>query len=890
MTIQFYLRFSTVVGQELFITGLPYQQEPLAMKWLNQDYWMAELEAEPASLKGISYQYQLKESDGKLVNEWGNDRTFPAELQGFSEIQIVDTWNHAGAYENAFYTAPFQETLLPQPGKKKYKYPRQFTHIFRVKAPLLRKNEVICLSGAGSALGDWITTEPITMHLEGNWWTVAVQVPKEEFPLQYKYGIYNTKHKSFVQFEAGENRHLFGDAGKHLTLVQDGFAQLPNSTWKGAGVAIPVFSLRSKKSWGIGEFTDIQELTDWAVQVDMKLIQLLPVNDTTATHTWVDSYPYSAISAFALHPIYLNPEAVAGKKLSALLKPYKSRQKELNELEAVDYEAVLELKLELAQLLFNSQKPDWQTTGDYESFFEANKDWLEPYAAFCYLRDENGSPDFTTWFRHREYDPAEIALLTAPESEAYPKISFYYFLQYQLHIQLKTATEYAHKKGIIVKGDIPIGIYRYSCDAWQAPELYNMDQQVGAPPDDFAIKGQNWGFPSYNWQKMQADGFAWWKRRFTQMSEYFDAFRIDHILGFFRIWSIPYESVEGMMGKFVPSVPVHINEFQERGIWFDHTRYTQPYITENLLQERFGEVAGFVKEQFLEPTGFGQYYFKPDFDTQRKIENWFITEEVRDTNNWLRQGLYDLLSNVLMFEQAGSNGTQYHFRFAIEHTSSFQALEWDTREKLLLLYVDYFFHRQNDTWMQEAQKKLPALKASTNMLICGEDLGMVPACVPELMNELGILSLEIQRMPKDPAREFFHPDDAPYLSVVTPSTHDMSTIRGWWEEDPAKTQRFYNHELGQWGEAPISCEAWINKQIIIQHLHSPAMWSIFQLQDLFGGDEQLRRNNHEEERINIPSNSKHYWRYRMHISLEDLRKEKSFNQDLKEHIKLSGRA
>nr|MCU0386497.1 4-alpha-glucanotransferase [Flavihumibacter sp.] len=540
--------------------------------------------------------------------------------------------------------------------------------------------------------------------------------------------------------------------------------------------------------------------------------------------------------------------------------------------------------------LFEVQKESWAADPAYLDFFAGNQDWLVPYAAFCYLRDKNGSSDFTGWMEYSQYDQEAIEKLVAPNSEEYAQIQFHYYLQYQLHVQLKAATRYAHKKGIIVKGDIPIGIYRYSCDAWVAPDLYNMDQQAGAPPDDFAIKGQNWGFPTYNWQQMQTDDFTWWKRRFAQMSDYFDAFRIDHILGFFRIWSIPYHSVEGIMGRFVPAIAVHKNEFQERGIWFDHTRYTQPYITENLLNERFGEVAGFVKETFLDPTGYGQYFFKPAFDTQRKIENWFITEEVRDTNNWLRQGLYDLHSNIILFEQEGTNGTQYHFRFGMEQTSSFQSMEWDTQAKLKELYVNYFYRRQDGFWMEEAMNKLPALKASTNMLICGEDLGMVPGCVPEVMNQLGILSLEIQRMPKNPDREFFHPDDAPYLAVVTPSTHDMSTIRGWWEEDRAKTQRFFNNELGQWGDAPAFCEAWINKQIIIQHLHSPAMWSVFQLQDLLGGDDQLRRTNAADERINIPSNPKHYWRYRMHISLEQLMKEKAFNHDLKEHIKVSGRA
>ena len=210
-------------------------------------------------------------------------------------------------------------------------------------------------------------------------------------------------------------------------------------------------------------------------------------------------------------------------------------------------------------------------------------------------------------------------------------------------------------------------------------------------------------------------------------------------------------------------------------------------------------------------------------------------------------------------------------------------------EQLKSLYVDFFYQRQDHFWKEEAMWKLPPLKESTNMLICGEDLGMVPGCVPDVMKQLGILSLEIQRMPKDPKREFFHPADAPYLSVITPSTHDMSTIRGWWEEDREKTQRFYNRELGQWGDAPWFCEPWINKAIVIQHLYSPAMWSIFQLQDLLGMSDTIRRENPNDERINIPANPKNYWKYRMHLNLEDLIHEKEFNEEFKGYIHSSGR-
>ena len=416
-----------------------------------------------------------------------------------------------------------------------------------------------------------------------------------------------------------------------------------------------------------------------------------------------------------------------------------------------------------------------------------------------------------------------------------------------------------------------------------------MDWQAGAPPDDFAAVGQNWGFPTYNWKRMQEDGFAWWKQRFEQMSAYFDAFRIDHILGFFRIWSIPAHSIQGIMGHFVPCLPVHINEFGENGIWFDQQRYCKPFIIDEILNDLFGEQAGYVKETFLVPNEFGSYDLSPDYSTQVQIEACFSSMEQNPENERIKLGLFDLTSNVLLFEEPGSMGQKYHFRIAMEKTYSFRYLIPHVQEKLKELYVNYFFRRQDDFWFREAMHKLPMLKAATNMLVCGEDLGMVPDCVPDVMKQTGILSLEIQRMPKDPEKEFFHPNDAPYLSVITPSTHDMSTVRGWWEENREKTQHFYNRVMGQWGEAPQYCEAWISRAIIMQHLYSPAMWSIFQLQDLLGMSETLRRENPHEERINIPANPKNYWQYRMHISLEDLLKEDAFNEELKGYVENSGR-
>ncbi|MFC0776196.1 4-alpha-glucanotransferase [Terrimonas alba] len=897
MYLQFYLRFHTEFGQSLWIggnteeLGMEVPANAIPMLYLDDEFWQATVSIPQKKWpkKGIVYKYYLKTKDGELIGELGHDRVLTNFPKTVESIKIIDTWNHAGEYENAFFTAPFKNVLLKHQQKSKSRSEKQHTHIFKIKAPLLNKHEAICLSGSTEALGNWSAENPILLLQEDDWWSLSIDLTGCNFPIAYKYGVYNSKEETFINYEAGANRLLHADSLPHsITVLHDGFIRLPNDTWKGAGVAIPVFSLRSKNGFGVGEFADIKLLVDWAKEAGLKLIQILPVNDTIATNTWMDSYPYAAISAFALHPLYINLEKVAGKKYNELVNSLKKKQKQLNELPEVNYEEVIRFKLAVLKELYHAIGSPSSEDHEYKHFFEDNKHWLVPYAAFCYLRDKYGSSHYNEWNTHSVYDKDAIDKLFHSSSSK-KDIGFYCFVQYQLHLQLKEAADYAHKKGIVLKGDIPIGIYRYGCDAWVAPELYNMDAQAGAPPDDFTPIGQNWEFPTYNWKRMQKDDFAWWKQRFEQMSNYFDTFRIDHILGFFRIWSIPADAVQGIMGRFVPCIPVHYVEFGENGIWFDEARYCEPFINEEVLNEVFNGLKEKIKQCFIVPNDRGGYDLKPEFATQRKVDAWFEKQEETEENNRLKLGLYDLISNVIFFRQEGSRGQEFHFRISMEKTLSFKYLIPHVQERLKNMYINYFFRRQDEFWRKEAMHKLPRLKEATNMLICGEDLGMVPHCVPEVMKQLGILSLEIQRMPKDAAKEFFNPTEAPYLSVITPSTHDMSTVRGWWEENRERTQHFYNHVLGQWGDAPYFCESWVSRAIILQHLYSPAMWSIFQLQDILGMSETLRRENPHDERINNPAVPKHYWRYRMHISLEDLIKEKDFNEELKGYVIHSGR-
>ncbi len=892
----FQVRFSTSPGDNLYLLGdhellgNNHMENAVPLHYFNEDFWYGIVEFdETQQAQPIQYNYFVRYADGTLSADWGRDKRIDFNEYTQEDILLIDSWNHAGFYENAFMTEPFVNVLLKKEPVIYTAAPENTTHLFRVKAPLLQAGEIVCLTGSAAELRSWDWESPILLNPVNGHFEVALDLSAAAFPFTYKYGVFNTETQQLVKIETGDNRYLFDELSEtKLTIVNDGFAVLDNSSWRGAGVAIPVFSLRTRNGLGIGEFNDLKPFSDWARQAGLKVIQILPVNDSTATYGWMDSYPYASISAFALNPVYLHLQQLLPED-HPLQAEMAEHQQNLNDLADVDYPRVAEIKRSLIARIYPLLKDETFASADYQAFFEENRHWLVAYATFSYLRDQNGTPDFNQWPEYRKFVDSEVLALSTPGSPVYDAIALHYFTQYQLHRQLRDVFEYVHTNQVIIKGDLPIGIYRYGSDAWQQPELYHMDEQAGAPPDSFTVSGQNWAFPTYDWQRMKEDGYRWWKRRFRQMSYYFDAFRIDHILGFFRIWSIPVDAVEGIMGRFVPAIPVHVSEFQQNGIYFDHRRYTMPFITHDIIEEVFGDLTVQVKEQFLEFEGEDTYSLKPAFHTQKLVDAYFEKQEATDQNNRIRKGLFNLISNVIVFTDK-DRPDHYHFRFNMDHTASFRYFDPHTQGSIRRLYINYFFERQDEFWRQQAMQKLPALKRTTNMLVCGEDLGLVPGCVPDVMNRLGILSLEIQRMPKDHTRQFFHPNDAPYLSVVTPSTHDMSTIRGWWEEDRTKTQQFYNEVMGEWGNAPYFCEPWVVKKVIEQHVYSPAMWSIFQLQDLFGMTSELRTANPVTERINVPADPRNKWCYRMKVSVEDLMNETGFNTELLTLLQKSGRA
>ena len=888
MTVSFNIEYRTSWGEEVRIAGL--LPESIPMHTTDGIYWTADVELEvPKEGMTINYSYQIEQNQIIIRKEWDS---FPRRLflsgNSKKKYQIKDCWKNIPE-QLYYYSSAFTEALLAHPDRAEIPPCHRKGLVIKAYAPRINKDYCLAICGNQKALGNWDPDKAIPMS-DANFpeWQIELDASKLKFPLEYKFILYHKEEKKADCWENNPNRYLADPELKtnETLVISDRYAYFDIPVWKGAGIAIPVFSLKSENSFGVGDFGDLKRMIDWAVSTQQKVIQILPINDTTMTHAWTDSYPYNSISIYAFHPMYADIKQMGTLKDKSAAAKFNKKQKELNGLPAMDYEAVNQTKWEYFRLIFKQEGEKVLASGEFGEFFNANKEWLQPYAVFSYLRDAFQTPNFREWPRHSVYNAQDIEKMCRPESVDYPHIALYYYIQF--HLQLVAATKYAREHGVVLKGDIPIGISRNSVEAWTEPYYFNLNGQAGAPPDDFSVNGQNWGFPTYNWDVMEKDGYRWWMKRFQKMSEYFDAYRIDHILGFFRIWEIPMHAVHGLLGQFIPSIPMSREEIESYGLPF-REEYLIPYIHESFLGQVFGPHTDYVKQTFLLPAETpGVYHMKPEFTTQREVESFFAGKN--DENSlWIRDGLYTLISDVL-FVPDTKEKDKYHPRIGIQRDFIFRSLNEQEQNAFNRLYDQYYYHRHNEFWRQQAMKKLPQLTQSTRMLVCGEDLGMIPDCVSSVMNDLRILSLEIQRMPKNPMHEFGYLNEYPYRSVCTISTHDMSTLRGWWEEDYLQTQRYYNTMLGHYGTAPTVATPELCEEVVRNHLKSNSILCILSLQDWLSIDGKWRNPNVQEERINVPSNPRNYWRYRMHLTLEQLMKAEELNDKIRELIKYTGRA
>jgi 4-alpha-glucanotransferase len=808
MKIRFQLEYRTPLGEELVLNILPEDNggKVKQYKMTTDDgvHWECEIKAAATKSAFIDYYYSVYNGDNEVRREWTTVLHRLDKTAKKAECYMAyDYWLDIPE-DSYLYSSALTECVMARELQQSTPTDYQQTVFIKVRAPQLRLGERLAIVGELDAMGAWDMTKalPMTEH-SCHEWVVSLDASKLLYKrFEFKFAIFTDREEAPEMWEQGENRiievpHMEEGQAIVYELSRTFFDIYP---WKGAGVVVPIFSLRSEGSFGVGDFGDLKMMVDWAAKTSQRIIQVLPINDTNITHTWLDSYPHNPISIYALHPQYTDFRQLPEIKDKTQRLKFATLRQELNALPQIDYERMFSAKMEYLQVLFAQEWDNISKSASYKEFFKQNKEWLESYALFCCYRDKYGTATFSEWPKK----------LTKPTKE---ELYFWYFVQYNLDTQMRAAHDYARKHHVILKGEISIGVSRNSVEAWKEPRYFNMGQQTGAPPDIFSAEGQNWGYPTYNWDEMMKDGYSWWVNRFRKMAQYFDAYRLDHVLGFFRIWEIPLPQTSGLMGQFSPAIGMSREEIEGYGVPFR--------------------------------------------------DNLFLVDH--------------------------KNSDLWHPRVAVQYQEGYAQLNEEEKCNFNRLYNDYFYHRNNQLWYQEAMKKLPLLTQSTRMLCCAEDLGMMPECVQWVMNELRILSLEVQAIPKVSDIPFGKLSHNPYRSVCTFTTHDMPTMRQWWDEDMERTQKFYNIPLRRSGEAPHPLPGWLAKDIISRQLTAPSMLCLLSLQDWLSIDEQLRLPDQNGERINIPSNPQHYWRYRMHITIEQLMKADELNDEIKTLIVQSGR-
>ncbi len=873
MAIYINIAYRTNLGEELRVNVLQQQSKDLPQQSTyplttnDGETWRCTLHPPRTAAKALDYYYTVVDG-GKVLRAERRHAPHHLPLCGTRTQVVYDRWREVDDVAPLSTGSVAHTEAAPTDGRRQRQHgvaaPRKSQSLLRIKvlAPQLRPYHHLVMVGSVAALGAWDVQQGLPLlPLPHGEWTADIDSMALPPTCEYKFVAVDSRDETPYIWEDRYNRvlHKNNIAQGDIAVVEVEPTSFPIPRCRYAGTAVPVFSLRSEESFGVGDFGDVKKMIDFMARTGQRLLQLLPINDTTNTHTWVDSYPYCAISVFALHPQYIALSALPKLADKKKRQEFEALRRRLNALPQIDYEAVNTAKEAYLTLLFAQEGQRVLATAQYRAFFAENEEWLVPYAHYCALRDK------------KCHD-----------------VTYYHFVQFLLYTQMTAVHDYAQQRGVLLKGDIPIGVSREGCDVWQEPCYFNLQGQAGAPPDAFAVEGQNWGFPTYNWEEMRHDGCRWWQRRLTHMAKFFDAYRIDHVLGFFRIWEIPIDAVQGLLGQFVPALALTADEIEAYGLPFREALYTEPFITDHVLEHIFGEKATMVRDTFVEPSPRERFYhLREAYNTQRKIEKAFADKtSIADAN--LRDGLYALVSTVL-FLRDHRDGTKYHPRIAAQYTLVYESLNEGEKAAFNTLYDDYFYHRNNNFWYSEAMNKLPKVVEATPMLPCAEDLGMVPACVPWVLNRLGILSLEIQSMPKDPSVPFGILAKNPYRSVCTISSHDTPTLRQWWDEDYARTQLYYNTVLGKYGAAPHPLPGALARDIVAQHLACPSMLCVLSLQDWLAIDEDIRLADANAERINIPANPKHYWRYRMHVPIEQLLADDAFLRSISTLIRDSGR-
>jgi 4-alpha-glucanotransferase len=326
----------------------------------------------------------------------------------------------------------------------------------------------------------------------------------------------------------------------------------PNPCERRAGVLVPLFSIRSSRGWGIGEYPDIADLAAWLPDAGQSILQLLPLGETGTSET----SPYGALTAFGLDPTYValeEVEEVATAGVAATLGSKATRELEqVRYAPRVQWAAVRRLKRRALRVAYERFRDGPFRSGgerarDFARFRESERAWLEDYALFRALRDEHREVAWSDW--PAPLGDREPGALAAARARLEDAVRDHEYVQWLCDAQLRTARAAGARHGVLLKGDLPFMVSGDSADVWAHREEFRCDVRLGAPPDQFSEDGQDWGLPVYDWAAMTAHGLSWVRHRAARSAALYDLFRLDHVVGFYRQFVIP----PGQRGSLVPA-------------------------------------------------------------------------------------------------------------------------------------------------------------------------------------------------------------------------------------------------------------------------------------------------------------------------------------------------
>ena len=632
------------------------------------------------------------------------------------------------------------------------------------------------------------------------------------------------------------------------------------------GVLVPVSALKSTESLGVGEFADLPALARWCTSVGLDLIQILPVNDTG----WQPS-PYSALTAFGLHPIYIRitdlPEYTSlqgairkeiDEQLTRVRESHESDQR-------IRYGELNDAKYDLLRRIYEANAPDGALGPRLASTVDAYLDesaWVLPFAAFKALKERHNGAPWTEWNELRDVHPDSLRIFAEkPDNRA--DLRFHAWVQLRLEEQFAAAAKAVDEAGVILKGDLPILINEDSADAWMHRDYFSVQYRAGSPPDAENPLGQNWGLPTYDWNALARDNFSWWRERLEHASRFYAAYRIDHVLGFFRVWSIPSTDFTGYLGHYVPGASATRQRLNEVGMDDGRIRWlAEPHIRGEWIRGDLGDEADAVADAALDQIDDQDLFvFTDSIRGERDLSLLGLSDEA---TGWLHQQY----RNRALVELEDGNMVQ---AWSFGDCSRFRELQDHEKEPMWHI-ASQLVAESEDAWEEQGRRVLSMMRDATDMLPCAEDLGSIPDCVPGVLQSLHILGLRIPRWARrwhEEGQPYIPVSEYPFFTVCAPSVHDTTTLRGWWDEEREK--KAFWHSIGLSGEPPAEYTTDAAGSVLGALLETTSALCVLQMQDLLALTSDKRSASPEDERVNVPGTMSAFnWGYRMPCTLEGL--------------------